>query len=215
MNHYIEITFSKHLNPTAYAAKVIAHIHGVKARHKVEDLALDFPCWKAPRSFMRAQLGHVIRLFGTRETLAFFLKKSQLAADFLAQGIAVQGIRAVPEVVTGYTALRRNHRIGKIEKLLKQPDAVRFDNLHSVITEGTHEVANKMGKPVKQVAAMERLHYQLHEEIKNCVEIKLPSQSTGKVFTLSLERELFQTVSEAPRFSSYGLCLEQGYLPVW
>lgn len=215
MNHYVEITFAKHLNPSVFASKVIAHIHGVKVRHKLEDLALDFPCWKAPRSFMRAQLGHVIRLFGTRETLTFFLKKSLLITDLLAEGIAVQGIRPVPEVITSYAALRRNHRIGKIEKLLKQPDAIRFDITHGTITQNTHEIANRMGKPVEHVAAMERLHHQLHAELKSTVELKIPSQSTGRMFTLCLERQSFQTITEAPRFSSYGLSLERGYLPVW
>lgn len=215
MNHYVEITFAKHLNPSAFAVKVIAHIHGVKVRHKLEDLALDFPCWKEPRSFMRAQLGHVIRLFGSRETLTFFLKKSHLTVDLLAEGIAVQGIQPVPDAITGYAALRRNHRVGKIEKLLKQPDSIRFDKTCRAITQNTHEIANRIGRPVEQIAAMEQLHHQLHVEIKNCVELKIPSQSTSKVFTLCLERQPCQTIAEMPLFSSYGLCLENGYLPVW
>ena len=215
LTHYVEISFSRHINPTGFAARVIGHVHAYKSRHDRQDLALDFPCWQLPRSFMRAQLGHVIRLLGSEDTLSHFLRNTTLTAEILSEGIAMHGIRAIPGTIAGYVSIRRNHRIGKIEKLLKNPEQIQPEKCSHAPTEHALEMASEWGLAPTQVAAFEHLHKQHLQELKQTVEVRLNSQSTRKTFRLCLERNVHETDLVETSFSSYGLCLERSAIPTW
>jgi hypothetical protein len=215
ITHYLDVVFAKHLNPSGYASKIVSQIHGVKKRHGLDNLAIDFPFWRGPKSFMRAQMGHVLRIFGTQETLTQFLKKSLLPMGLLAEGITLHGIMPIPEEIKGYATLKRNHRIFKLEKLLRTPGAILFDKSTGQAKPATYEMALALGLPVEQVVEVERLQNQLQEEIRSCIELKLFSQSSTRNFTLCLERSVVSEPVSSLKFSSYGLSLDEANVPHW
>jgi hypothetical protein len=215
ITHYFDVVFAKHLNPSGYASKIVSHIHGIKKRHGLDNLAIDFPFWRSPKPFMRAQMGHVVRLLGTQETLTQFLKNSLLPMELLTEGITLHGIMPIPEEIKGYAMLKRNHRIFKLEKLLRTPGAVFFDKSIGQAKPATYEMALALGLPVEQVAEVERLQNQLQEELRSSIELKLFSQSSSRNFTLCLERSIVSKPATSLNFSSYGLSLDEANVPHW
>lgn len=215
ITHYLDVVFAKNLNPSGYASKIVSHIHGVKTCHGLDVLAIDFPFWRGPKSFMRAQMGHVVRILGTQETLTQFLKKSLLPMELLAEGITMHGIMPIPKEIKGYAMLKRNHRIFKLEKLLRTPEAIYFDKSMGQTKPATEEMALDLGLPVEQVVEMEKLQNQLKEQIRSSIEIKLFSQSSSRRFTLCLERSVVKQQVTSLKFSSYGLSLDEANVPLW
>lgn len=215
MNHYIEISFSKKVNPTGFISTILHRLHGFQTTVSGVELAIDFPSWVEPIRLMPAQIGHSMRIFGSREALVSFLKRTNLANTLLEEGIDFKGISKVPENVSGYARVRRNHKIKKLSDLLANPDEICDFSPKAEVTAEAHEMATKLRVTAQKVVEVERLLHELHMQKRSSVHLNMKSKSSNRAFGLTVCRDVEKSASNDSVFSTYGLAKGNGCVPYW
>jgi hypothetical protein len=215
MNHYIEIAFSKKVNPVGFVSTILHRIHGFQTRVGGVELAIDFPAWINPGRLMPAQIGHSMRVFGSREALVSFLKGTGLANTLLEEGIDFKGIAKVPDTVSGYASVRRNQKIKKLIDILAKPNDICDFSPKGEITLEARNIAKKLGVTAQKLVEVERLLHELHVQKRGSVQLNMRSKSSQCKFGFSVFREMKKNASNDAVFSTYGLAKGNGCVPYW
>jgi len=213
LTHFIQVGLED-MNPLGITGRVLFRLHGFLANRPDASLAVDFPDWQAPSTFMSAGLGKTIRILGTKDTLAEFLSKTGLIQFLIEGGIVVSGIKPVPETVTQFVQVQRTYSISRLDKLLKNPELIKYDE-NEPVDEHFKELAAQQNTSPALLAKVDQLMNRLHQEKRRTASVKVHSESTGRPFVMNVSREVIEQPSELAKYSTYGLSLEGSCIPAW
>ena len=213
MTHFIQIGLDD-VNHLGITGRVLFRLHGFLATRPEATLAVDFPDWQKPTTFMSAGLGKTIRLLGAKEHLAEFLSKTGLIQFLIEGGIVVSGIKPVPEVATQFVQVQRSYTVDRLGELLKNPKQIKYDENESV-DDRFKELAVQQDTSPGLLAKIDYLMNKLHQEKRKSASVRVQSESTGRPFIMNIKRDIVTESAGAGKYSTYGLSVDGACIPTW
>lgn len=214
LNHYFEVRVDDNLRPVGFFGRILHRIHGYSVSTGTSGIAIDFPEWSAAQGKMSANTGNVLRVLGDKDKLSGLLSNTGLMQFLIEGGVSLTGIRSVPEEAH-YICLRRNNKISKYARLLKNPSSILgHDQDTSSATDEDIHVAKRFQVSEGVAMAANNLMAKKIKEEKSSGLLKVPSVSNGRSFDLYLTRTGAQ-VATGCDFSTYGLSLNNSAVPSW
>lgn len=213
MTHFIQICLDD-VNHLGITGRVLFRLHGFLASRPEAILAVDFPDWKNPTTFMSAGLGKTIRIFGAKADLADFLLKTGLIQFLIEGGIVVSGIKPVPEVAIQFVKVQRSYSVDRLVELLKNQKLIKYDE-NEVVDEHFKELAVQQNTSAALLAKIDHLMRKLHLEKRNSASVKVQSESTGRQFLMNIKRDIVTENTGTVKFSTYGLSVDGACVPTW
>lgn len=213
MTHFIQIGLED-MNQNGITGRVLFRLHGFLSSRPETKLAVDFPEWQEPTTFMSANLGRAIRILGSREHLAEFLSKTGLIQFLIEGGIVVTGIKSVPETSTEFVQVQRSYSIGRLTDLLKNPTLIKYDE-NEIVDDRFKELAQQQDASPALLSKIDGLMNRLHQEKRITASVKVESESTGRPFIMNIRRSMAKEPSETGRYSTYGFAVDGACIPTW
>lgn len=213
LTHFIQIGLDD-VNHLGITGRVLFRLHGFLASRPEATLAVDFPDWQKPTTFMSAGLGKTIRILGAKEHLAEFLAKTGLIQFLIEGGIVVTGIKPVPEVASQFVQVQRSYSIDRLADLLKNPKLIKYDD-NEVVDDRFKELAAQQDISPGLLAKIDHLMNRLHQEKRKSASVKVQSESTGRPFIMNIKRDILTESAGAGKYSTYGLSVDGACIPTW
>lgn len=213
LSHFIQIVLDD-VNHMGITGRVLFRLHGFLASHPEATLAVDFPDWQTPTTFMSASLGKTIRLFGAKDHLAEFLSKTGLIQFLIEGGIVVSGIRPIPDVATELVQVKRSYTVDRLGELLKNPKLIKYDE-NEVVDDRFKELAAQQDISPGLLAKIDHLMNRLHREKRQSASVRVQSESTGRPFIMNIKRDTVTESVGAGKYSTYGLSVDGACIPTW
>lgn len=213
LTHFIQIGLDD-VNHLGITGRVLFRLHGFLASRPEATLAVDFPDWQKPTTFMSASLGKTIRILGAKEYLAEFLAKTGLIQFLIEGGIVVTGIKPVPEASSQFVQVQRSYSIDRLADLLKNPKLIKYDE-NEVVDDRFKELAAQQDISPGLLAKVDHLMNRLHQEKRKSASVKVQSESTGRPFIMNIKRDIVTDSAGTGKYSTYGLSVDGACIPTW
>lgn len=213
VTHFIQIGLDD-VNHLGITGRVLFRLHGFLASRPEATLAVDFPDWQKPTTFMAAGLGKTIRLLGAKEHLAEFLSKTGLIQFLIEGGIVVSGIKPIPEVATQFVQVQRSYTVDRLGELLKNPKQIKYDE-NEAVDDRFKELAVQQDTSPGLLAKIDYLMNKLHQEKRKSASVRVQSESSGRPFIMNIKRDIVIESAGAGKYSTYGLSVDGACIPTW